>query len=244
MTELLHSTSAGSSTVTAAIAIDWPLHRRLMMVVIGYIPFLMATLVVTSVIVTVRRWGFLIGLGCGALMIYALPPLAHRVAAILFKPHLGRHSVASPAFLRWWLSAQWQVTFNRLPMLEEVLRIVPGLYSAWLRLWGAKIGSLVYWSPGVVALDRPYLCVGNRVVFGAGVRLNPHLIVPGKKNEAQLWLAPITLGDDTLIGGYSLITAGCTVPAGLSVPAGKFVRPFSTWRDNEPAQSRYEGDPE
>jgi acetyltransferase-like isoleucine patch superfamily enzyme len=74
------------------------------------------------------------------------------------------------------------------------------------------------------------------------VRLNAHVIVPGKKGEAQLWLAPITLGDDALIGGYCLITAGCTIPAGTSAPAGKYFRPFSTWQDDQPAQSRSEGD--
>ncbi len=227
---------------TSTMTIDWPLHRRLTMVGIGYIPFLLAAVVVGCMIVLGRRWGIARGLGCGALLIYLLPPLAYRIVSLLFGPQSGRHAVASAAFLRWWLSAQWQVIFNRLPMLEEVLRIVPGLYSAWLRLWGAKIGSLVYWSPGVAVLDRPFVHIGKRVVFGAGVRLNPHVIVPGKKAQAQLWLAPVVLGDDALIGGYSLITAGCRIPAGLSVPAGKYFRPFSTWQGNQPAQSRYEGD--
>lgn len=234
MTELLHGTNT--------VAIDWPMHRRLMMVLIGYVPFLMAVLVIGSIIVTVRQWGIIGGLGSGIAVIYLLPPLAYRIQSVILAPQSGRYTVTSSAFLRWWLSAQWQVTFNRLPMFEELLRIVPGLYSAWLRLWGAQIGSLVYWSPGVAVLDRPFLSLGSRIVFGAGVRLNPHIIVPGKKGEAQLWLAPVTVGDDALIGGYSLITSGCTVPAGVSVPAGKYLRPFSTWQDNQPAESRYEGD--
>jgi hypothetical protein len=225
-----------------AVAIDWPVHRRLMMVLIGYIPFGLSGLVVACAVFAARRWGFVTGIGCGVIALYVLPLLAFRMASLLFQPRPGRHSLASADFLHWWLSAQWQLIFNRLPMLEELLRIVPGLYSAWLRLWGAKIGSLVYWSPGVAVLDRAFVCIGSRVVFGAGVRLNPHVIVPGKKREAQLWLAPVTLGDDALIGGYCLITAGCTVPAGVSLPAGKYVRPFSTWQDNEPAQSRHEGD--
>ena len=234
MTETLDSSSA--------VAIDWPVHRRLMMVAIGYVPFLTAAFVVASGIVAGRRWGVASGLGCGALMVYLLPPLAHRFASLFFGVQTGRHAVSSPAFLRWWLSAQLQVIFSRVTMLEEILRIVPGLYSGWLRLWGAEIGSLVYWSPGVAVLDRSLVSVGNRVVFGAGVRLNAHVIVPGKKGEAQLWLAPITLGDDALIGGYCLITAGCTIPAGTSAPAGKYFRPFSTWQDDQPAQSRSEGD--
>ena len=231
-----------TSDRTSAAAIDWPLHRRLAMVVIGYLPFLIASSVVGTVISTVRGWGMARGLICGIGLLYILPPIAHRLTSVVFGPQTGRHSVSSLAFLRWWLSAQWQVIFNRLPMLEEVLRLVPGLYSLWLRLWGSKIGSLVYWSPGVAVLDRAFLRVGDRVVFGAGVRINPHVIVPGKKGEAQLWLAPVTFGDDALIGGYTLIPSGCTVPAGLSVPAGKYVRPYSTWQDNQPAQSTYEGD--
>jgi|SRR5580704_11985210 hypothetical protein len=236
MTDTLHNSNA--------VAIEWPVHRRLTMVLLGYIPIFLLGLVVFCVVVAARRWGLAKGVGCGVIVFYVFPPLSFRVASMLLKPQPGRHSVASANFLCWWLSAQLQVIFNRLPMFEEMLRIVPGLYSAWLRLWGAKVGSLVYWSPGVTVLDRAFLCIGSRVVFGAGVRLNPHVIVPGKRREAQLWLAPVTLGDDALIGGYSLITAGCTVPAGVSLPAGKYVRPFSTWQDNESAQSRYEGDPD
>ncbi len=234
MTESLDSTST--------VAIDWPLHRRLAMVALGYIPFLISALVVVSVVLVFRRWGVAAAIGSGLILLYLFPPLACRITSLLFAPQSGRHPVSTGAFLRWWLSAQWQIIFNRLPMLEELLRLVPGLYGVWLRLWGAKIGSLVYWSPGVAVIDRAFLRIGNRVVLGSGARLNPHVMVPGKRGEAQLWLAPITLGDDVLVGGYCLIVAGCMVPSGLSVPAGKYVRPFSTWQDNQPAQSTSEGD--
>ncbi len=226
----------------SAVAIGWPTRRRLTMVLMGYVPILTAASVVVLATLCGRRWGLTTGFGCALVTLYFLPPLACRVTSFLWKPQSGRYSVTSGAFLRWWLSAQWQVIFNRLPMLEELRRIIPGIYSAWLRLWGARIGSLIYWSPGVVVLDRAFVNIGSRVVFGAGVRLNPHVVVPGKGRDAQLWLAPVTLGDDCLIGGYSLITAGSTIPTGLSLPAGKYVRPFATWQDKEPIQSRYEGD--
>jgi len=240
MTEMSPSNSV--NLTAASVAIDWPLRRRLAMVALGYIPLLLAVVVVISALFASYRWGVLYGLLTGFVLLYLLPPLLHRATSLLLPLLPGRHGVSSGAFLRWWLSAQLQVIFNRLPVLEESLRIVPGLYSAWLRLWGAKIGSLVYWSPGVAPLDRPFLHIGNRVVFGAGARLNPHVIVPGKKGEAQLWLAPVTLGDDSLIGGYCLITSGCTIPSGASVPAGKYLRPFSTWHDRQPAEIRFEGD--
>ena len=110
MTELLHSTNT--------VAIDWPMHRRLMMVLIGYVPFLMAVLVIGSIIVTVRQWGIIGGLGSGVAVIYLLPPLAYRIQSVIMAPQSGRHTVTSSAFLRWWLSAQWQVTFNRLGLIQ------------------------------------------------------------------------------------------------------------------------------
>lgn len=222
------------SDKTDTPAIDWPLRRRLAMVIVGYLPFLHLGLAIVTTVLTVQWRGWAWGSTSAMLMLYLLPPLGCRIGLLIFGPGIGRHSVKSAAFLRWWLAAQWQVIFNRLPFLEELLRLVPGLYSFWLRLWGAEVGSLVYWSPGVVVLDRSYIRIGARVVFGAGVRLNPHVIVPGKGRDAQLWLAPVTLEHDSLIGGYCLVTAGATVPAGLSVPAGRTIRPFSTWQDNEP----------
>ena len=77
--------------------------------------------------------------------------------------------------------------------------------------------------------------IGSHVVFGAGVRINPHIVVPAGKRQAQLWISPVTLGNDSLIGGYSLITAGASIPDGAFVPAGKYVRPFSTWQEPEAA---------
>jgi hypothetical protein len=32
------------------------------------------------------------------------------------------------AYRVWWVLTQWQILFNRLPWLEELLRLVPGLY--------------------------------------------------------------------------------------------------------------------
>jgi hypothetical protein len=226
----------------ASIAIDWPMRRRLAMVAIGYLPIVqIVTIVATSYFIGQRCASC--GVATGVTMLYLLPPMMYRLASIVFAVEPGRHRVSSSAFLRWWLSAQWQVIFNRLPMLDELLRLVPGLYSMWLRLWGAKVGSLVYWSPGLAVLDRPFVNIGSRVVFGAGVRVNPHIIVSGNEREAELWIAPITLGDDSLIGGYSLLTSGVTVPPGQSIAAGKYVRPFAKSHHAEAAYPISEDNP-
>ena len=38
----------------------------------------------------------------------------------------------SRGFKLWWFSSQLQCIFDRLTFLDEILRLVPGLYSAWL----------------------------------------------------------------------------------------------------------------
>jgi acetyltransferase-like isoleucine patch superfamily enzyme len=145
----------------------------------------------------------------------------------------GRIAVESGEFLSWWATAQCQIIFNRLPMIEEVLRMIPGAYSNWLRLWGSRIGRLTYWSPGMTVLDREYLDLGDDVVFGAGVRLNGHVILRNQQGHLELAVAPIKIGSGAAIGGYSLLTAGTEIAAGESTHALLLSPPFARWRDGK-----------
>ena len=131
-------------------------------------------------------------------------------------------------FLKWWTCFQCQVLFLRFPALEEIIRLVPGCYSLWLRLWGSRIGKLTYWAPRTSILDRGFLDIGDNVIFGAGVKLNSHVMEKGK-----LLLAPVKIGHRSLIGGYSLLTAGTEISEGETVRAFLISPPFSKWKDNK-----------
>jgi hypothetical protein len=183
--------------------------------------------------------------GTGAVACFFLPlPWPHRAAAALAFLYLlplipGRllreslraepatFDIGSPAFLRWWACFQCQVLFLRFPVLEEIIRLIPGLYSLWLRCWGSRIGKLTYWAPQTIILDRGFMDVGDLVVFGAGVRLNPHVM------ENELKLAPIRIGDGAMIGGYSLLTAGTEIADGERTRAFLISPPFSIWKDGK-----------
>ena len=147
-------------------------------------------------------------------ILYLLPAIVVRGFLAVRPLTLGQVPTDDPGFLAWWFSAQWQVIFVRLPFLEELLRLIPGLYSLWLRLWGARIDSLVYWAPGVVILDRPLVRIGSRVIFGIGVRINPHVIAPFEDGRVGLHINHVTIGDDALVGGYSLLLPGSRIEAG------------------------------
>ena len=161
--------------------------------------------------------------------LYLAPPLLARLVRV---PD-GRYPTSHPYFLRWWASAQFQMLFNRFPLLDEVLRVVPGLYSLWLRFWGSRIGRLTFWAPGVQVLDRGYLEIGDDVVFGTGVRLNGHVLLTNHQGERVLALAAVRIGTGAAVGGYSLLTAGTEIEAGDTTRAHLVSPPFTQWRNGK-----------
>ena len=207
---------------------DFPPKVRLLMLLINLLPLLhllvLAIILMADLALMPRTMLFI-------LVLYVCPPLLARLAG---KPQ-GRFSTASPTFLIWFATAQAQMLFNRVPILEEALRLIPGLYSAWLRLWGSRVGRLTFWAPGVRLLDRAYQTIGDDVVFGAGVRLNAHVIARSREGQAELMIAPIVVGSGAIIGGYSLLTAGVDIGPGEATRAFLILPPFSIWRNG----SRY-----
>lgn len=172
-------------------------------------------------------------IGIAAAWLYLLPPLAARFVLCVSPIREGRIQLGTRSFFSWWTSFQLQVIFCRFPALEELLRLVPGLYSQWLRLWGANIGRFTYWSAGTLVTDRSFLAIGDDVVFGAGVRLNAHVLARDKDGRMELLLARVTIGDGAIIGGYSLLTAGTEISAGEATRAFLVSPPFSVWKDGK-----------
>lgn len=199
------------------------------MLLLNYFPFLHLCLLTLLIYVTkpIGIHSLLIAL----IGVYIFPPVLTRLL-FFFRPISDDSiNIASPDFLTWWGSLQFQVIFCRLPFLEEALRIVPGLYSVWLRLWGAKIGRFTYWAAGTLILDRTFLQIGDDVVFGAGVRLNSHVIQVNEIGERQLLLSKIEIGDRCHIGGYSLLTAGTRIESDETTKAFLISPPFSHWQN-------------
>ena len=208
-----------------------PMKDRVGMLIINYIPLLHALLLAGILFPPWERliWRIPAGLAC----LYLLPPIASRLVRTAVTIREGRIELGTRDFFGWWLLLNLQVIFCRVPWLEEVLRLVPGLYSAWLRLWGARIGRLTYWAAGTMILDRPFLNIGDDVIFGAGVRLNAHVLARDKTGTLELLLGTIKIGDRTIVGGYSLITAGSEIADGETTKAFLKSPPFSRWKDGK-----------
>lgn len=201
--------------------------QRLAMLLLNLLPLAHLTLIAAGV------WFFPYNAAARAALavglLYLLPPILARLILWLLPIRETHMAAGNGAFLTWWSVFSLQVLFLRLPFLEELLRIVPGAYSAWLRLWGSRIGRLTYWAPGVIILDRPFLRLGNDVILGAGVHLNPHVMARNAEGRIELILAPVTIGNGATIGGYSLLTAGTEIADRESTRAYLISPPFSKW---------------
>jgi hypothetical protein len=164
------------------------------------------------------------------IILYIVPPLLARLT-LKIRP-LQEDHIALPSrdYFTWWFLLNLQMVFCRFSFLEEFLRLFPGIYSAWLRLWGSRIGQHTYWAASLTILDRSFLDIGDGVVFGAGVRLNPHVIAEDSDGKPELLLAPVKIGDHAFIGGYSLLTAGSEISKDEITKAFLKSPPFCVWR--------------
>lgn len=166
-----------------------------------------------------------------AAWLYLLPPLCARlVMAVWGRPQGRGLERDSRDFKVWWVLAQLQMVFNRLPILEEVLRLVPGVYALWLNLWGSRVSPFAFWGPGARVIDRGLVQVGHGAIIGAQAALTGHLGRIATDGSQRVDVAIATVGPGAMIGARSGLGPGCTVAAGEELPAMRLLPPFTHWQ--------------
>jgi len=166
----------------------------------------------------------LLRLGLLLLVLYGLPVLTYRLYIWWYPIPEGVSYLQGKQYSPWWGSYQIQAIYIAFPTLETVLRLVPGMFSTWLRLWGAEVGRQVYWTPGLEIADRGLLSIGDRVVMGHRVGLYAHVIKP-KRQDLMLYVKRIQVGADAFVGAGSRLGPGVVVQPGTFLPAGSDVYP-------------------
>jgi len=152
-----------------------------------------------------------------AVILYLVPPLTFRLHRAFFPIKKSLSNLSERKYSPWWGAHQIQLIYTAVPQLEATLRIVPGLYSAWLRLWGSRIGRAVYWTPNVEITDRHALDIGARVVCGHKCKFLGHAIKP-RGRQTALYTRTITIGSDVFIGAGSRIGPGAVIADGAFLP--------------------------
>jgi len=151
------------------------------------------------------------------IIFYLVPPLTFRLHRVFFPLKRSLSNLSERKYSPWWGAHQIQVIYLAIPQLEALLRLVPGVYSAWLRLWGSKIGRGVLWTPNVEILDRHLLDIGDRVICGHKCKFLGHAIKP-RGQELVLYTRTIKIGNDVFIGAGSRIGPGAVVADGIFMP--------------------------
>ena len=120
-----------------------------------------------------------------------------------------------------WPLLRW----TRYMVASHVVRIVAGsifrgspIWSAYLRLAGARIGRRVYVN-SLAVVDYNLLDFGDDVVIGDGVHLSGHTIEGGVFKTARVRLRPrVTIGVGSIVGIGVDAGEGCQVGALSLVP--------------------------
>lgn len=233
---LLDKTVVDSKTLQKKLALaELTAKQRLILLTLNFIPLFHFGAVIFLALFPPLPWGWRLLAATAAL--YLTPPILARLILALQPIEEGTIRRGSKPFFFWWSLFQSQMIFSRLPFLEELLRLIPGAYSQWLRLWGARVGKLTFWSPGTQILDRPFLSVGDDVIFGAGVRVNPHVIASNESGGFDLLLGTVRIGDRVKVGGYSLLTAGSEIAADEETRALLVLPPFSSLKNGKRLRS-------
>jgi Hexapeptide repeat of succinyl-transferase len=151
-------------------------------------------------------------------VVYLLPPALFRLYVFAYPIKNGKTILSSPVRSGWWFAHQLQLVYGAFPALEAFLRLIPGAYSAWLRLWGSTIGRNVYWTPRVEIIDRHLMQIGDNVVFGHRAVCAAHIIFRKKTGDVVLIARPIIIGKNTVIGAGAHIGPGVRIATNTTVP--------------------------
>jgi len=136
---------------------------------------------------------------------------------LIFPLKEGTFDIMAKGYSPWWGSHMFQVVYMACPFLEGLLRIIPGVYSLWLRLWGSKIGKNVYWTPNIEIDDRSLIEVGDNCIVGHKLHFLPHIITP-RDGIMSLLLKKIIIGNDCFLGAGSRLGPGVKLEDNTSIP--------------------------
>lgn len=131
---------------------------------------------------------------------YLLAPLVWRLSRLMVAAPMGKSLLHDEDGLinGWQVATELQMIYNKVPLFEMFLKCLPGFYSAWLRLWGAEIGSGIEWSLTAKIIDRPFVQVGDRCIIGSKTLLKAHTLRP-LHNNTLLLLQKVSIHADSII---------------------------------------------
>lgn len=174
------------------------------------------------------------------IVLYLAPVFLYRIHSLFFPVKCGQSDIFNKSYSPWWTAHQLQMLYIAYPFLETTLRLVPGVYSLWLRCWGSKIGKNVHWTPGVHVYDRNLLDIGDNCIIGERATFVGHIISP-VKGRGMLTIEKSTVEKNAFIGAGTVISSGCLIQEGTLLKTGTELLPNSIYGKEGLIQGRIRG---
>lgn len=149
-------------------------------------------------------------------IIYLVPVLIFRLHELFLPVREGSWDLSQRTYSPWWTAHMLQLPFIAVPWLEGALHLVPGLYSIWLRAWGASVGKNVYWTPRVEVLDRSLVEIGDGVVLGHLTAMSSHMVAE-VEGRPRLILKKVVIGKGAFVGADTQLGPGARIEEGARV---------------------------
>jgi len=151
-------------------------------------------------------------------VVFFVPPLVQRVMLRWAPLKQGVNEIDGRKFSPWLASHHIQAMYDALPFLESLLRVFPGFYSMWLRMWGSRVGYGVEWPVRMDVLDRGLMDIGNRVVFSRRAELAAHVRKKTDGGRSRVLVRTVRIGSYAFLGARVRVGPGASVPSNASVP--------------------------
>ena len=184
---------------------------------ISFFPALNVALVLAALIGFITDPGILYGLEI-LFFIYFFPLICFHLHQIICPLKEGKFDITS-GYSAWYGTHMIQNMHITFPMFERVLRLIPGVFSAWLRLWGSDVGKNIHWTTQFEVFDRSLLKIGDNCVFGYEVKVSSHVVMPSSKHGMIVYVKHISIGNNSFIGAATRMTPGVIVEERALVPA-------------------------
>jgi hypothetical protein len=183
----------------------------------SYFPLLMTVLLLVA-LGLFAQWPSLWTAALVLLVNYFVPPMVQRVMLRWAPLKEGVSEIDGRKFSPWLATRHIQAMYDALPFLESLLRVFPGFYSMWLRMWGSRIGYGVEWPVRMDVLDRGLMDIGNRVVFSREVELAAHVRRKTDGGRSRVLVRMVRIGSYAFLGANARVSAGASVPSNAAVP--------------------------
>jgi hypothetical protein len=184
----------------------------------SYFPLLM-TAATFAALGVFAQWPSLFTVIFVLFIIYGLPPMVLRIMFRWAPLKIGVSAIDGRKFSPWLAAHNIQAFYDALPYLESLLRVIPGFYSMWLRMWGSRVGYGVEWPVRMDVLDRNLMDIGNRVVFSREVELAAHVRQKMEGGGSRVLVRQVRIGGHAFIGAGARFGPGAVAPHNANVPA-------------------------